>query len=423
MIHVVAEGETLYSIAERYQVSEERVRYDNQIEDPVDLVPGQALLILIPEIVHVVQAGESLYGIAEDYGTTVLALLRNNPYLDTRAYLIPGEAIVISYEEKGTRDAVVGGYAYPYIREDILREALLYLSELMIFSYGFNTLGDLIAPDDEWLIQEALNYGVAPIMVLTPIYEGRFNNYLVNQVVENPSVAENLIDQILQTVEAKGYAGVDVDFEYILPEDREGYAAFIRDLTERMNAQGYRVSVALAPKTSAEQRGVLYEGMDYRLLGEYANWVFLMTYEWGYTYGPPMAVAPIPSVRRILDYAVTEIPPEKISMGIPNYGYDWPLPFERGTTRAASIGNPEAVALAAANGVEIQFDSEAQAPYFYYVDSGVTHVVWFEDMRSISAKFSLVEEYNFRGMGYWNLMRPFRANWLVLHSRFSIRRE
>ena len=423
MIHVVAAGETLYSIAERYQVSEERVRYDNQIEDPVDLVPGQALLILIPEIVHVVQAGESLYGIAEDYGTTVLALLRNNPYLDTRAYLIPGEAIVISYEEKGTRDAVVGGYAYPYIREDILREALLYLSELMIFSYGFNTLGDLIAPDDEWLIQEALNYGVAPIMVLTPIYEGRFNNYLVNQVVENPSVAENLIDQILQTVEAKGYAGVDVDFEYILPEDREGYAAFIRDLTERMNAQGYRVSVALAPKTSAEQRGVLYEGMDYRLLGEYANWVFLMTYEWGYTYGPPMAVAPIPSVRRILDYAVTEIPPEKISMGIPNYGYDWPLPFERGTTRAASIGNPEAVALAAANGVEIQFDSEAQAPYFYYVDSGVTHVVWFEDMRSISAKFSLVEEYNFRGMGYWNLMRPFRANWLLLHSRFSIRRE
>ena len=171
----------------------------------------------------------------------------------------------------------MGGYAYPYIREDILREALLYLSELMIFSYGFNTLGDLIAPDDEWLIQEALNYGVAPIMVLTPIYEGRFNNYLVNQVVENPSVAENLIDQILQTVEAKGYAGVDVDFEYILPEDREGYAAFIRDLTERMNAQGYRVSVALAPKTSAEQRGVLYEGMDYRLLGEYANWVFLMT--------------------------------------------------------------------------------------------------------------------------------------------------
>lgn len=422
MIHVVAEGETLYSIAERYQVSQERVRYDNQIVDPVDLVPGQALLILIPEIVHVVQAGESLYEIAEDYGTTVLALLRNNPYLDTRAYLIPGEAIVISYEEKGTRDAVVGGYAYPYIREDILREALLYISELMIFSYGFNTLGDLVAPDDEWLIREALNYGVAPIMVLTPIYEGRFNNYLVNQVVENPSVAENLIGQILQTVEEKGYAGVDVDFEYILPEDREGYAAFIRDLTERMNARGYRVSVALAPKTSAEQRGVLYEGMDYRLLGEYANWVFLMTYEWGYTYGPPMAVAPIPSVRRILDYAVTEIPPEKISMGIPNYGYDWPLPFVRGTTRAASIGNPEAVALAARNRVEIQFDSEAQAPYFYYVDSGVTHVVWFEDMRSISAKFSLVEEYDFRGMGYWNLMRSFRANWLLLNSRFGILR-
>lgn len=90
MIHVVAEGETLYSIARRYEVSEERIQYDNQIADPGALTPGQALLILIPETIHVVREGESLYTIAENYGTTVLSLLRNNPYLNTRAYLIPG---------------------------------------------------------------------------------------------------------------------------------------------------------------------------------------------------------------------------------------------------------------------------------------------------------------------------------------------
>ena len=82
----------------------------------------------------------------------------------------------------------------------------------------------------------------------------------------------------------KGYKGLNVDFEYILAEDRDAYTAFVGRLTEVMNLFDYRVSVALAPKTSAEQAGVLYEGMDYRGLGEAANEVFLMAYEWGYTY-------------------------------------------------------------------------------------------------------------------------------------------
>ena len=50
-----------------------------------------------------------------------------------------------------------------------------------------------------------------------------------------------------------------------------------------------------------------------------------------------MAVAPLPNVRRVLDYAVTEIPPEKIYLGIPNYGYDWPLPFRPGETHQGPL--------------------------------------------------------------------------------------
>ena len=87
--------------------------------------------------------------------------------------------------------------------------------------------------------------------------------------------------------------------------------------------------MALAPKYSDQQSGVLYEGMDYALLGAAANSVFLMTYEWGYTYGEPMAVAPVNQVRRVAEYALTRIPAEKIVLGVPNYGYDWPCPFRQ----------------------------------------------------------------------------------------------
>lgn len=133
-----------------------------------------------------------------------------------------------------------------------------------------------------------------------------------------------------------------------------------------------------------------------------------------------MAVAPINKVRQVLDYAVTEIESTKINMGIPNYGYDWPLPFERGVTKAKTLGNIEAVQLAIQKGVEIQFDQVAMSPYFRYTDNGIEHEVWFEDPRSISAKLELIYEYNLRGASYWQIMQLFRSNWLLVDYNFDV---
>ena len=133
-----------------------------------------------------------------------------------------------------------------------------------------------------------------------------------------------------------------------------------------------------------------------------------------------MAVAPINKVRQVVEYAVTEIPIEKINLGIPNYGYDWPLPFEQGVTKATTIGNVQAVQLAIEYGAVIGFDEAAQTPYFHYIENGVEHEVWFEDARSIQAKFNLVKEFSLRGMGYWQLMRLFLANWVLLDNQFII---
>ena len=102
-------------------------------------------------------------------------------------------------------------------------------------------------------------------------------------------------------------------------------------------------------------------------------------------------------------------------MGIPNYGYDWELPYKRGETRAELIGNVEAVRIASENGAEIQYDEKVQSPYFTYWSGGKQHEVWFEDVRSIRAKMELVREKWIRGFGYWNLMRSFRANWLLVN--------
>ena len=134
-----------------------------------------------------------------------------------------------------------------------------------------------------------------------------------------------------------------------------------------------------------------------------------------------MAVAPLPQVRQVLDYAVTAAPREKILLGIPNYGYNWPISFEQGVTRAQSLSNQEAVALAIEHGAEIQYDEEAQSPWFRYTDqSGQQREVWFEDARSLLAKLDLITEYQLRGCGFWNLMRPWPQGWATLNGRFHV---
>lgn len=374
--------------------------------------------------IYVVQPNDTVDAIAESYQVPVDNII----YINQLAYpyaLAIGQALLIPTADEGQerRSVVTNGYAYPFINQGVLESTLPYLTNLSIFSYGFTGQGELIPPalNDTWMIEAAAGMGVNAILTLTPIdAEGRFSNILIHQMVNDETAKSALIQNLLVTMGEKGYQGIDVDFEYILAEDRDAFTTFVAELTEIMNANGYETSVALAPKTSSTQRGLLYEGKDYGGLGAAANSVLLMTYEWGYTYGPPMAVAPVNKVREVVEYAVTEIPVEKINLGIPNYGYDWPLPFEKGVTKASTIGNVQAVQLAIEYGAVINFDETAQSPYFHYIENGVEHEVWFEDVRSMQAKFDLVTEFSLRGMGYWQLMRLFLANWVLLDNEFII---
>lgn len=373
-------------------------------------------------IIHVVNPGDTIYTIANMYDTTPLRLIEDNGLLDP-SQLVIGQSIVVTEDEdivKDKRQILVFGYVYPHINRNLLLSTLSYLSAINIFNYMVTEDGNLIYINDEELINLATDNQVASLMVLTNLQPGAaFSSDIIRNIVNSENIQDLLINNILDVLKAKNYFGVDIDFEYVYPEDKAKYESFIRRLTEALRAEGYLVTAALAPKISSDQKGILYESHDYKIIGEIVDNVLLMTYEWGFTLSPPMAVAPVNNVERVVQYALTQIDNNKILMGIPNYGYNWILPHVKGT-KASVISNVEAIELARQYGANIQFDETAQAPFFRYFDEeGIEHEVWFEDARSIAAKLELVEKYDLAGIFYWTLMSPFPQNWTVLENTFT----
>jgi len=280
-IHVVSAGETLYSIAGQYGIDLTLLRTLNGIPPDDLLAVGQTLLIRRAETFHIVQPGETADEIAQRYGLSLRQLYRNNYDLGGQPALRAGQALVIAYQDTPSSETVTNGYAYPFIPPALLTAELPYMSCLTPFTYGITADGGLLPLADETLLAQARSAGTLPLMHLSTLTESDyFSSERAVELLTSPARQELLTAQILATIEAKGYQGLDVDFEYIPAAQREAYAAFVNTLRERLAPVGLPVIVALAPKTYAQQPGLLYEAHDYALLGAAADFVLLMTYEW-----------------------------------------------------------------------------------------------------------------------------------------------
>ncbi len=424
IIHTVQPGESVYSIAKMYNTTPTKILEDNDLTTPDRLVVGQTLVLLFPTRTYTVRQGDTLSSISAKFGIPLRTLFQNNPVLGGEDALYPGQILTLDYPAPAYGALSVNGYAYPGINIGTLRRTLPYLTYLTVFSARVLPEGRLLMPDDDILIAEARKYGVAPILLLTNLSErGGFSSAAARDILSNPATRVRMVDDLRRQLRERNYAGVEFDFEYVPAELAESYANLV-DNTRQILCEDERcVFAAVAPKYSDNQSGILYEGHPYASLGEAVNGIRLMTYEWGYTYGPPMPVAPLPQVRRVAEYAKTRIPDSKLTLGIPSYGYDWTLPYEAGVSRARSLGSVEAVNRASEVHARIEYDNEAESPYYRYYDTSVSpaaeHIVYFEDGRSIKAKLDLIHELGLSGAGLWNMMKYFPQFWLILHQLFD----
>ncbi len=426
-IYVIRRGDTLYAIAKAFNSTVSDIVLANEIPEPDRLVIGQAIVIPIEGSYYFVQPGDSLWTIGRRYGINYLALASANG-IDPASILRVGQRIFIPEQPKTTIESnayldPVGNTVFDALLESA-RTAAPLLTYLAPFSYEAKRDGTLTPPPLNGIDSIIDQSGATLMLVVTNIENEQFSGELGRDILLSSAVQDLLIRNIIIAAKSNPrYSDVHFDFEYLPGELKDVYTAFLRKAKERLAAEGLLISAALAPKTRADQPGQWYEAHDYQAIGAIVDFVVIMTYEWGYTGGPPQAVSPIGPVRQVLEFALSVMPASKILMGQNLYGYDWTLPYVRGESFATAVSPQRAIAIARDNNAMIMYDYRAQAPYFDYYLNSKRHKVWFEDARSIQAKFNLIKSLGLRGISYWKLGLPFPQNWLLLDSNFDIRKK
>lgn len=381
-------------------------------------------------LIYVVKSGDSVWGLGKRFGIPFQSILASNE-ISANQKLVVGQTLVIPIGgmPKAYGNIEANGFiqpSNPQRERNAIGSTLGSLTYVTPFSHHVNPDGT-ITPMNLGAIPEATVANRSSLLLsvtnITGTAGANFNTRLIDAVLNSSRLKRVLIASIIAELNRRrNYKGVIIDFEKISPSNRNKYNEFLRELASKLHPR-YLLGTALAPKTSDAVTGAWHGAHDYKAHGQIADFVVIMTYEWGWSGGPPMAVAPLSEVRKVLNYAVSVMKPGKIFMGIPLYGYDWTLPYVEGGKFAEAIGNQQAIDRAAKVNASIKYDTKAQSPHYEYKDNqGKNHVVWFEDARSVEAKYKLAAALKLRGVSYWSLAKPFPQNWRVLQNMFRIKK-
>ncbi len=412
-ITVVQPGESLAQVAQRNGVSAEDLIVANRL--PSQQVTA-GLALIVPSTRYIVQPGDTLFDIAQRSGVSLAMLRRANP--GANGTLLPGRVLRIPRVQPQAAEVI--GYL-PITDPGVTTQDIVpwsrNLTWVAIFSHLINAEGEIPPLDDAAAIAAAYEAGARPLMSIANMEPGGvFSPEIARAIITQPDVRERVISGILRIVEEKGYAGVDSDIENIPRDLRQGYVDFLTELKARLGERP--LNVAVPPKWDEVTFGYA-RGHDYAGIGQVADRVYIMNYEFHWVGGPPGPIAPLPSYRRVLQYASGLIPPEKILSGISTTAYDWELP-DTPENRAMSMSDDDAINLAIESQVPIRYNEPAESPWFRYTRDGRQREVWFEDARSALAKLQVIRDLGLRGLGVWHLGAPNSQLLELVNRRFNV---
>ena len=315
------------------------------------------------------------------------------------------------------------------------------LSVISPFWYGVHDDGSLAAfggARDAELVQQARNTGVLVIPTIT----NQFEREPIHAILNDAALADAHRQAIVDEVTRYDYDGIDLDYENLAFADKDLFTAWVQALANDLHARGKLLTVTVQPKTFDADGWNGPGAQDYRALAGAADELRLMTYGWCWSSGcvgsdPPGPIAPVHWMQRVINYAKTQAPAEKLVLGVHLYGYDWmeasnqysvnsnqypatfPGAYSEDVTGRALVWE-EAQALQAGHHATLQWWERddrglVQEPWFSYAEDA--HHVTFANADSVAARAQLARDAGLRGIVLWRLGGEDPALWERLPRR------
>jgi spore germination protein YaaH len=303
-------------------------------------------------------------------------------------------------------------------------------TDISAFSYTIERDGSLTANDpvtDAVLVDFARLNGLKVIPTISSTWEATN----VSRVLKDPTLRANHINAIMKVARLSVVDGIDLDYENLAPEMRQPFTDFVSTLAGLLHREGKTLSVTVPARISNDDGCVICKFADYAALGSAADQIRIMAYEYHTKSPPPAPNAPIWWVRRVVEYAVSLVPRQKVVLGIHLYAYDW------GGKETPAMWWSDVQRLRERYGGQVTFvESDGtglvgESMLKYSIPLGQPcarfkpecvrppreeHTVWFVDARYVALAWDIVKEYQLGGIVMWRPGGEDPDIWQVLPS-------
>ncbi len=293
-----------------------------------------------------------------------------------------------------------------YYQEGALaRESLFtYPSSIDVLapqSYAFNSDGKLVGGTDDTILAFAKKHDIKVMPLVT---NGKFSQDGYQAILDNPAAQDSAIASLIAEAQKDGYWGWQIDFEQMDVSYRDKFSAFIKNTETAMKTNGLALSVAVIAKISdnpSDYPNDLWQKTigvyDYSSLISNTDFISLMAYDDPNSKGPVVEYA---WLGQVIDYSLKLIPPDKLSLGIPLYYWQW----SDATGKRIGIGGRKGIyAVFKKHKVAVRYSIKHEAPYLTYWNHAKEYTIWYENARSVKKKIGLIKKYQLHGFSAWAL--------------------
>lgn len=366
---------------------------------------------------YTVQSGDTFYKIALQFNLSLASLITTNPGVDPNKLKIGQQILIPRPQPKPVLTRSVAGWLPSWLQTQVFRSVQNHpgiFDKLSPFWYEVKTSGEIMkytGAEDNTILTFARTQGIK----LIPLISNAFNSEQISAVLNDPIIRQNHISNIVRLLSQLNYDGIDINYENLFVRDKEVFVVFLQELKVALAALGKQLIVTVHAKSDPVGDWSGSEAHDYIGIGQAADFVRIMGYDFHWFGGEPGAIAPADWVDKVLAYAVSTIPKGKIVLGVPTYGYDWPL--EQGQVGKGITYN-YAISTASRYNAPITEDVQ-QGPHFTYTANEVVHEVWFIDATSFATLLDLVNKYDINGIVIWYLGAEDPKLYDVIQAKFQ----